>query len=725
MQSNETHRLPADWFDLLCLSGIAFTGLCPIRDPLFLFGIVSALFLFWKGRKNTFRLSWIDRILLFVYLYQIVHLFFSIEPVSGFFSIKTLTFSLVFYFLLRVCLTGEPKIKRFLSTLNVLIAVLCAVALITFLLFRSACRYAELSCLYDFRYLYKPLGYLSNVWGTLLIGFTGVILLSLHLNGSKKTTFFLLLFLLAMLLWNGIISFSRGVYIALVVLLLLYSLFLLFSGIVRERKIWILAALILPIGIAGWTHQEDVVKTVQFNRSLSQQRSIAGRVEAMSFSSALLKESPLTGYGAGVYSQVINEYKYEDDDNSFTNFAPNGYTQLLVEQGIIGFVLWGIFFISIFILIIKRRKDSPVAIITGIILLAVLIREATFPVFLESGGFQLLIFIALAVFQNTLPHQEESKNPPCSRYFPATVFGVALLIGAYSVYFLTEDRNNRRVLSAIENGDWEKAETFIDKTAERTPYLINRSLIFRELYKKTKDISYLNRAEDCLRRAARKNPHDAMIPYYTASVLREKGNPAAALSILTDLTQKFPNKSLYRLSLFDMLHENGQKEQAFPHLLRAVKLSPDLLDASYLNMLLSKEVALNDSLKGHLLRDISFENAGDDPVALAKSGKILLSFGKEKEAKEYLEKAIRLLPNLIYPHYYLSKINQNQNNPMQSVIYMKQFVFLYSRSLSKEWMDEMIDSGEIEKLISDRKNFIDHSYPVKFQTWYHTTSITN
>jgi O-antigen ligase/Tfp pilus assembly protein PilF len=723
MQNSETHKLPSSWFDLLFLAGIAFIGLCQIRDPLFLFGILAAIFLLWKGRRIPFSFSKIDKLLLLIYLYQIANLFFSTNPISGFFAIKTLTFSIIFYFLLRICLNSASKIKKFLSVVSFLIAVLCTVALITFLLFRSTCAHVEFNNLYDFRYLYRPIGYLSNVWGSLLIGFTGIVLLSLHGGNSKKTKFFFLLLLLALLSGNMVVSFSRGVYMALAVLLLLYLLFLIFSNINRTRKMGILVALIFPLGIAGWIQKQEVVKTLQFNQSQSQQRSIAGRMDAMSFSYELFKKSPATGFGAGTYSQVINEYKYEDDDNSFTDFAPNGYMQLLVEQGILGLVLWGMFFVAVFTMLFKKRKDSPTAIITGIILLAVLIREATFPVLLESAGFQLLIFTILAIFQNTLSYKKSEIKQKYSRYFPAAIGSIAFLICAYSVYYMADSQNNRKALSAMEAGHWKAAEESICKTTERTPYLINRSLIFSELYEKTGDTSYLNRAENCLQKARLKNPYDVMIRYYLASVWQKEGNQKAALSILTKIVEKFPNKSLYQLSIFDLLYKSGQQEKAFPHLLQAVKLSPDLLDSSYLKDILSKDSITNESLKNKLLQGISLEKFTDDPIFLAKSGKLFLSFGLEKEAKEYLESAIRLLPNLIYPHYYLSKIEMSQNNPVKSQIYLKQFVILYSASLSKDGIDKITHSGEIEKRIAGKKAFTDHSYPAKFQTWYHSLTV--
>jgi tetratricopeptide (TPR) repeat protein len=521
------------------------------------------------------------------------------------------------------------------------------------------------------------------------------------------------------------------VYLASVFLLLAYGVYLVFSAIDRKRKILTVAVITFSLFTAGFAYQQDVVKTLQFNKSLSQQRSIAGRMDAMSSSLELFKASPVTGTGAGTYHQVINEYRYEDDDTSFTNFAPNGYTQLAVEQGIAGLVLWGILFLSVFVEVFRKRKKLQASMILFILLTVLLIREATFPVLQGSAGLQLLLFTVLAVFQykqgvskKCVPSSLRGRSPKQSRpYFPVIALIPSLLIFVYSLYYMQEERNNRLALMEMEISQLERAETYILKTSERVPYLINRFLICDELYRKTKAIEYLDRAENYLQKAALKNPHDVILTYYQAFVLRERGKYEAALAVLIELTQKFSNKSLYQLSVFDLLYKNGQREKAFPYLLQAVKIAPDLWESAYLENILLNDSTLNESLKSRLLQNIFTDKDSNDPVLLAKNGKIFLSSGLEKEAKPCLEKAILLLPNLIYPHYYLSRIEASQYNFDQSIIYLKQFIFLQDNSLSKHVIDETIRSSAFEKLFVRRKQIIDHSYMTKFQTWYHSSTI--
>jgi O-antigen ligase/Flp pilus assembly protein TadD len=721
--NSETYKLPDGWFYLLFMGGLVAVGLFGIHDPLFLFGALSALLLLWRWRKNPQPFSWIDKAIAGILLYQILHIFFSIAPTSGFFAAKTFLFSVLFYFLLRTELSSLPKIEGFLLLCCILIALLCTVALATFLLFRSACAHVGFSGLYDFRHLYRPFGYLSNVWGSLLIGFAGMVLSLLHLTRRGGARFFFILLTLALLLWNVVVSFSRGVYLSFGVLLFLYVIFLIFSKIAPKRKACVLVALTLPVLAAGFMHREDAAKTLRFNRLLSQQRSISSRLEAMSFSYELLKKSPLTGYGAGTYPLAINEYRYENDHNSFSSFAPNGYTQLLTEQGAAGAALWGILFVALSVAIFRRRKDTPLAALTGIVLAAMLVREATFPVFWGTGGAQLLFFAMPAALQRALPAAENRSGAKRARYFPVAMLGIVALFCAYSACCAAAEQNNRKALLYMETGDVEAAEKYIGKTPESTPYLINRSVIYRKLYGKTSDPQYLHRAEKCLHKAAEKNPRDPMIACYRADVMREKGEPDAALRILTELTKKFPNKSYYQLATFDVLYSSNRQENARKYLLRAVKLSPGLLDGAYLKNILARDAALSEALRSALWQDIAHGMPAKDPVLLAKNGKISLALGHEKEAGQYLREAVALLPNLILPHYSLYKIEAKQNSSLKALTYLKQFVFLSSGAISKTMIDKTALPGKVEELFAANQGTTDNSYTTKFQTWYQSSTV--
>jgi tetratricopeptide (TPR) repeat protein len=299
-----------------------------------------------------------------------------------------------------------------------------------------------------------------------------------------------------------------------------------------------------------------------------------------------------------------------------------------------------------------------------------------------------------------------------------------VLICSYSIYYAINEQNNQQALSAIRTGELEKAKKYIAKTTERTPYLINRSIVEMALYKETKNVLYLDNSENQLKEAAIKSPGDNMIKYYIAIIHLEKGDTVTALHILKELTDKFPNKCLYQFETFDILYKNGQLESSLSHLVQAVKLSPSLLDNPYLEKILSKDIIMNEALKNTLLQDTLKWKLINDPVFLAKGGKLLLSLGYEHAAKQSLEKSIQLLPNLIFPYFYLSQIETNQKNPTQRLIYLKQFVFLFSRIFNKDFINKAVHSDEFEKSFINKQS-IDNSYPMKFHTWYHSSIISN
>jgi tetratricopeptide (TPR) repeat protein len=589
-------------------------------------------------------------------------------------------------------------------------------------MFRETSEYVGFTNLYDFRHLYKPWGYLSNVWGSLLIGFIGIVTLTAIFYRHNKGKQIVLFIVFILVLFGIVVSFSRGVYISCAFLLLSLLAYLIFSRIPAVRKGIICVVVFVPLLLFGILQRNEVLRTVRFNETLSQQRSISGRMEAMQATGELFRESPLFGSGTGTYSMVINDYKYENDNNSFTNFAPNGYIQLLIEQGIVGLIIWSLpVFILIFMLL-KHRKRDIIPKVIAVILISVLIREASFPVFSDSSGFQLLVFSLLAIFQNVSTSKllQPDIAPSLTRYLFVIILVFVILSGIYAVFQQAEEKNNREILSALQSDNIEKAEKFMNKTSDRIPNLINKSRVYLELYKRKKEILFLNKAKSNLDKAILKNKHDIMLQYYRMQILEEEGKQDSAQYVIKNLSERFPNKSLYQFATFNSLYKQHQIGVAIPYLIKTVKLSPTILDSPYWMELKKNDSTFIQSISDSLfieIRSYTENNINADPVLLARYGKILLSMEYEHEAKQLLEKAIALLPNLIYPRYYLSKIEINQENNDYGLLYLKQYVFLSSGIPYKDYINRVVNSNEIDQGIANR-NFIFNDYKTKFETWY-------
>jgi tetratricopeptide (TPR) repeat protein len=726
-RASDTIRLPAYWLDLVVGVFMFLVAVCKVNDPVFLFGILPAIFPVWKCSKHPVKISWLDVGILLVWLYYLAMIFLSCEMLRSFLAFRRITFGVVYYFILRICFDDARKIKSLLWADTLIIGLLCIVATVSFFLFKGASEYVGFTNLYDFRHLYKPLGYLSNIWGSLLIGFLGMSVLSMIFLRDNKAKLVVLSVVFILILFGLVVSFSRGVYISCALLLLSLSVYLIFSKMPAVKKGVICVAVLLPLIFFGVLYGNDVGKTFRFNETLSQQRSISGRVEAMQATGELFKESPLFGAGAGTYSLVINDYRYEDDKNEFTNFAPNAYVQLLTEQGTVGLLIWSfpafIFFLTAF----RNRKKSVVPVAVAVFVAVILIREATFPVFLDTAGFQLSVFTLLAFFQHTPANQLRQPNiaPSCVRCLFVFLLAMAVLSGIVSCFNLMQERHNREALSALKNGDPEAAKNYLEKTTDRIPYLFNKSAVYLTLYKQGKERFYLDKAKNELRKAILKNPHDAMLQYAMAHIYQEEGNRDSALYVIVNLTERFPNKSLYRLAAFKMLYQSGQSETAIPHLMQTIKLSPAILDSPYWEELKKTDSEFIQSVADSLMMDISdfmTKKASSDPILLAGYGKILLSLGRAQEAKQLLEQAIALLPNLMYPRYYLSKIEINKKNEKRGLMYLKQYVFLSLGVPSKKLIAQAVKSDEIDQRVANR-DFVGNNYKTKFESWYRSSPI--
>ncbi|BEG63324.1 hypothetical protein Cfast33896_22790 [Coprobacter fastidiosus] len=98
---------------------------------------------------------------------------------------------------------------------------------------------------------------------------------------------------------------------------------------------------------------------------------------------------------------------------------------------------------------------------------------------------------------------------------------------------------------------------------------------------------------------------------------------------------------------------------------------------------------------------------------MAKYGKIFLCIGDTVSAKEYLDKSIKILPNLVYPWYYLAEIEYCRGHEHQGDFYMRRFSLLGGRSTE---IEHIYQKNEYEyKFLSDR-------YEVKFRKWYDSRS---
>lgn len=196
--------------------------------------------------------------------------------------------------------------------------------------------------LYDFRYLYRPLGVPSNEWNALQWLWGGIVTLA-YLQATDIRIKRLCLLSWLMVWATILLSFSRGGYIAVSLCCILFFIYWCIKykfELSEYKKLllskWFIVACFAALTIViGWQYRAEVRQTFRMNETVSQQRSVAGRLEALSFAKEVVKHHSW-GVGKGNYVIAYDFYKHgETRSDGFTSYAGNIVAKTMVEGGYI------------------------------------------------------------------------------------------------------------------------------------------------------------------------------------------------------------------------------------------------------------------------------------------------------------------------------------------------------------------------------------------------------
>ncbi|MBO5194665.1 MAG: O-antigen ligase family protein, partial [Bacteroidales bacterium] len=329
--------------------------------------------------RKSIRIAVMDMFVIAVLLWEIViTVFVSGAGNAGFLSKQY--FFTVYYFILRLVLTDRAVTGNFLLLTSVIVTIISFICIVSFGMFREKVFSSGFESLYDFKYLYRPFGELNNVWASIFLSLTGLIISGVFFLDGKKRCFLLIPFVA--LVYCLLVSFSRGVYIAVMLLLTILFGFVVTSKIKVLKKCLYVAGLFTVCLLLSLPNGNDVLRTIKMTETVSQQRSLDYRIDAFSYLLPAMKKSPVIGVGSGRYSMAVNEFIYENDVASITDFAPNIVSQLLLEKGIVGTLLWSLIYITCFALSLRCRSkdcDGRLQLFIFMFLTVLLVREMTFP----------------------------------------------------------------------------------------------------------------------------------------------------------------------------------------------------------------------------------------------------------------------------------------------------------------------------------------------------------
>lgn len=615
----------------------------------FILFLLCLLYLTAPVRKKNIKISFPDIIVFVLFIFYLGSNSFSINNSSVVHSIEKYFIIFGVYCYLRLFFKSYTKTKHLIRFSSLLFIVLSVASIIFFILFEIRIHYGGFGELYNFKNLYKPLGLLVNNWSSFLLLFIGVSSMSLYYSINNKTWKRIMTIGLIILVFNLLIGFSRGTYLSFFVFLCLIVVFLVKNKASFKQHIKKILYGIIVLFILSLPYRGGVINTLRGIQTTSQQRSIEGRISLGEVSIEIFKQYPLVGVGSGNYSLAANEFKYEDDNNAFTRIASSSVFQLFVEKGLLGVLLWLFFVTELLYLFFKAKNKDLLSWIIYATLCAVIVREITFSSFFEQPIMPLWTFILVAILINR--HSSEIKEIIInSRYLKIGIafFCFSCLIITYFSYKDFMNRvNNEKFLNAYDIKNFTQAEQYIENTDYSTPYLINRALLAWKRYEISCNKNDLHAAKGYIISALKKNERDVLLYHNLAMILKAEGKIDSAKNILTELTRKYPNNSLYHISLGKLLYDSGDRNGSVMHFQKAIEVSPSILSSRFW-----KELAQSDpSAAEEIIKKLRSEllTIPDNPIALAKQGKILLSLSDTVKAKKYLEESVRQLPNLSLP----------------------------------------------------------------------------
>lgn len=665
-----------------------------VSDPYFVRGLFLSLFLCFLMKNRNIKMTMIDCGLLLILLFNGVSLFTTSNIISETKEFIQCSYVLFYYFLLRYWIKDMLGCEKILLIYAICIGFLSILATAYFFLFKNDIYELEFSSLYDFRFLFRPLGLPNNEWASLQILFAGIVSFAFCINKNAKIRIFyicIVILVLLQILW----SFSRGMYLSFVILII--GILAVVGGDLNKKYRWICGVFLFVI--IGFTllYPLEVQKTLKMNETVSQQRSIDCRINMWDTTEDILKEH-CWGTGSHTYPMVMDKYLQGDErTESYTSYAMNLISQLLVEKGIPGFLLYLLLFFIVLCYVIQK-KDKRVWIIF-VFLLTFICREQTFSTFLNSIRIQWLFYTLLAFIQ--IPVLKEDMVNIKGKYIYLLPLIIWLLCFTGIQWIERNNVYNKECSVAVKYGDWKKAAEWIEKTNRITPYLINRGIIYTYLYDYTLNKLYLQKADSAFDDAQRQNPFDVQINYYRIMIQNRKLNEDNnLLSDLSILVSNYPDKLLYKWTMYNFCLQKEEFEKASQIFVDCILSTPRLMDTEHWEYVVENNPEFIHNITTCLKEQISKEPV-DDPIKLAKYGSIALKLGDKVLAEKYLNNALEKIPNLSIAWYNLGVLAEINGDKEKSMIFKRRASVMQGTFIS-----------------SDLNYLLNGSYNFRFLSWY-------
>lgn len=670
--------------------------------------LILVAFTFSILQSPTFRMrwlprfSWVDASLGLLLLLELFYFQTSIYPANSLLGIEKVMFFIFIYYLSRIFLQKIKYAKVFFIGMGIYAFLLSLGAFFIFLFLQTALKIEGWNDASQFKRLFSPYGLLNNEWATIAIGLLPFPLLGAIYFKSSKTILTISALAFACVNASVLVTSSRGAYLSLVLFWIISISAILFLKLFPFKLLlkyiiipFLLTTLfILPIRTPFFT-------TSAMNRTVSQQRSTQGRMDIMKNSFCQAQGHLILGVGSNNYPIINHLCKTNREDQGYSGFTNNTYLQILLEKGIIGVIGYTFLFFSLLISIknmISRSNNSQERLLLVIIcsgLCSLAFRELFFSTLFYSQGVLLLTAVLMGSSQSFKPLQAQAVKFTDYRIW-IIIANIFIITNGWLLY--QSNKARQAALAVAKSVEfWQlqqqaEAKKQLKKTLqlmpEVAPYHALEGLMMGQrnaqmdvtLAGKLPPQQSVKRSITSYQKALILNPYDAGYHFNLAWLhyWEENRDTAQIFNHLNKALSLEPNASEYQIGA-GLLLEFGWQDTtaAFLHYERALRISPELLDAPFFKDIQQRNPLLASSLITSVTQYLKNQLTTNYNIILAaRLGKFLLTTGDTIAAKSSLQQVLQALPDLNRPYYYLATIALQERDTALTINLLRKSIYL-------------------------------------------------
>ena len=649
-----------------------------------------------RGRFEI-RVTAIDLSLLLLLSYEIVNYFLSsYRPNSILFLTQIVTVFAIFF--VWAVLEEKSIVSRPIGVAVTFYGGLLALA--TILQFANVNAALATHGFEEAHHFKRLLGYFHfpvNSWSTILFLFFVPSCSLLIVWWRNEYLRYSIGFICLVLIIAMILTFSRGIYVSLVLFFVMTLIFF-----VRELKgklkgmiapttfaLLLLIVALLPV-------YKPVSGTFGLLETTSQIRSASGRLDLMEEGFAMVKNEPLFGIGSGNFAMKYpgNNSTRDKERSIILASVNNTALQLLIDKGVIGWIFYLLPFLSYIASFYTLMKDNAKPVVkahsalflSGIFAFAV--KEMTFCSLLSSQAVLLLITIWFALSRTNSRQIIKGRLSRTSALI--IVFPMVGFLGwiNYKIEVAeTADNLNKDFIVAVSENRLSDARAYIDRAIEKVPgnaiYHLNKGLLIMtslDLFLSVDEMfeSSLSHSRCPNKEAVNEfltvlelNPNDPLAAHSLGWLAFHRGDCVLARHYFERANLTDPTEPLFNISKALLHAYESEDSLSIVHFARSVKVSPAILEGILWTEMKTRFPGIMKKSEELAVAELrtDFAESGS-PVSAARLAKILMQVGKGGEAKSLLYSVTAEMPNMGRPWLYLGDL-QVDDGPSKEMAYTK------------------------------------------------------